>query len=110
MLRGHDSTKLEILNTIFAGNLIPDMTILCDVDAKIGLARSIDRLNANDIDESRWEHMGLAVHEKINAGFRRLADENSDRFVTINTNNITLKEVTLMAYRYINKLITIKGR
>jgi dTMP kinase len=93
ILRGHDATKLAILNSVFAGNLVPDLTILLDVDAKIGLMRSIGRLDAESVDEGRWESMGLVVHEKINAGFREIAAKNPDRFVVIRTTSLTEAQV-----------------
>jgi len=93
-IRGYDRYKLDILNTEFAGNLIPDLTILLDVDAKVGLSRSLDRLEANDIDEGRWESMGLAVHERINQAFRNIAASEPNRFHVINSNNLTIDEMT----------------
>ena len=92
-LKGHPAGKLESMHEMFCDGLTPDKTFLFDVDAKVGLARSNDRLDAGDIDESRWEDMGLIVHENINAGYRNLAMREGYRFHILNSNVFGLEEM-----------------
>jgi len=103
-IRGHSQDKLHVLNTEFAGDLEPDMTILFDVDPKTGLSRSISRLDNGAIDESRWESLGLEVHTKINAFYKHLA-KKYNRFCVIDSNKNDIKQMTYLASIYINALI-----
>ena len=48
-------------------------------------------------DESRWEDMGLPVHNKINQGFRDIIKEEAemgdgDRFIILNCNDFSIEE------------------
>jgi len=92
-LKNHDKAKLDMLNAYFVGNLKPDMTILFDVDARTGLSRSFSRLEAENIDESRWEKKGLATHEKINAEYRKIAKQEPKRFRIVDSNNLIINEI-----------------
>ena len=107
-LKGHPSFHLQILNSMFCGDLIPDMTILFDVNAKTGLARSNSRLSGENIDESRWEEMGLEVHKKINFYYREIASMNYDRFRIINSNGLTISEMIEEATFFIDDLLLSK--
>lgn len=51
------------------GGLVPDLTLVLDVPAAVGLGRSRARSGAADRIESR----GPAYHERVRRGFRRLA-------------------------------------
>lgn len=84
-LRKHSRSKINYLNKC-AGDVNPDFTILLDVDPKIGLGRSIGRLDSNSIDEGRWETMGLKVHNIINEAYRDIAESQRDKFYVVNTN------------------------
>jgi dTMP kinase len=92
-LKGHHVDILNILNRYFAGNLMPERTFLFDVNAKIGLTRSFDRLNEGKLDEARWEKMGFEIHKKINKEYRKLADNDPERFIIVNSNNLTITEM-----------------
>jgi len=65
-IRKIDLSKIFSLHSYHCNNLMPDISYLCDVDAKIGLSRSRKRLEDNNIEESRWEEEGLKIHKKVN--------------------------------------------
>lgn len=71
--RGLPLDQIESLNRIATGGLLPDRTLLLDIDAVLGIQRATsngaDRLEAEDI----------AFHERVRAGFLQIAAENSDR-------------------------------
>jgi dTMP kinase len=71
--RGLDRDLLHQLNDHATGGLQPDLTILLDIDAIEGLARTHpeaqDRIGAET----------LAFHQRVVAGFRRLAQEQPQR-------------------------------
>ncbi len=57
------------LHRRLVGDLWPDLTILLDVDPRVGLARSARRLSRDRLDEGRFEAMDLAFHERVRAAF-----------------------------------------
>jgi dTMP kinase len=77
-----ESTFLEIMHLLFSGNIHPDCTFLFDVNPVLGLNRS----KGIEIDEGRWEEMGVETHSKINRAFLELAEMDEDRFIIIDAN------------------------
>ena len=60
----------------------PDITILVDLDPKIGLARALRRSN----NEARFEDFGLEMQIKLREGFLTLANEFPERFILVDGN------------------------
>ena len=60
---------------------MPDLTVVLDVPADLGLARASKRRGAGDAD--RFESEDLEFHEKLRAGFRALALGEPRRCVLI---------------------------
>jgi dTMP kinase len=94
--RYHDSTvayqgygrgiPVQWIENIWVGSnvaLIPDLTILMDLDPQIGLQRSLEKLRARGLDESRFEKEALEFHIRVREGFLELAKLNSNRFKII---------------------------
>jgi dTMP kinase len=80
--RGLSTGVVDSLNAFSALGLIPDLTILLDLPATIGLARAQSRaagLRA-DAAEDRFEQEELAFHERIRAGYLTLAAREPQRF------------------------------
>lgn len=78
---GHHSIPLDQLRGVvqFAtGGLKPDLTILIDLDVKVGLARKTSQEEWNRLDA-----YDLAFHERVRAGFLELAGNEPERFVVI---------------------------
>jgi len=72
--RGLPLAQIESLNRVATGGLLPDRTLLLDIDAALGVQRATceggaDRLECEDI----------AFHERVRAGFLRIAAENPER-------------------------------
>jgi dTMP kinase len=57
----------------------PDITILIDLNPKIGLARALKRSD----NEARFEDFGLEMQIKLREGFLTLANEFSERFIVV---------------------------
>ena len=77
--RGLDIERLRRLNAEASQGLQPDLTLLLDVPAEIGLART----QARSADADRIGDADLAFHRRVNAGFRSLAAEDAGRIVVI---------------------------
>ena len=60
----------------------PDITVLVDLDPKIGLARALRRSG----NEARFEDFGLEMQIKLRKGFLTLANEFPKRFIVVDGN------------------------
>lgn len=77
--RGLDIDRLRRLNAEATQGLSPDLTLLLDVPAEVGLARTRARSSGAD----RIGDADLAFHRRVNSGFRALAAADTDRIVII---------------------------
>ena len=57
----------------------PDLTLVFDIDAKIGLSRGLARQSGED----RFEELGADFQQKLRQGYRALLDDFPDRCVAI---------------------------
>ena len=73
--RGIDVETVQMLNDFATRGLKPDLTILLDVSARVGLKRTrgADRLSSE----------GIAFHVAVREGYLSIADAEPDRFVVI---------------------------
>lgn len=79
--RGDLRTTVDRLHEMMIGRE-PDLTFLIDMDPATGLSRAKGRQGT----EERFEDFGLALQEKMRAGFLALADEFPDRFCVLDGN------------------------
>ena len=79
---GVESRHIDFMNKIACDEVFPDLTIILDMDSKIGLKRAQMRGKGED----RFEAKGPAFHEKIRAGFIDLAARHSQRCVLLDAN------------------------
>ena len=78
--RAIDMNTVELLNQITVGTLKPDLTILLDLDAKIGIERAKSR-QSGELD--RIENESLTFFEAVRNGYLELAKKEPERFKTI---------------------------
>ena len=76
--RGDLRTLVDELHTLLIPR-DPDLTILIDLDPKLGLSRAKSR---NTVEE-RFEDFGISLQEKMRVGFLNLAEQYADRFRVI---------------------------
>jgi dTMP kinase len=83
--RGLSVDLLLELHRILFEDLKPDVTLLLDLSAQLGLERAWKQLNSGQRAgrESRFENETLAFHEKVRAGYLELAKREPQRFRTI---------------------------
>ena len=79
LVGGVPNEDIEALNRLACGDLVPDLTILLDMDVDEGLHRA----GARATSESRFESKGADFHRKVRQGFLDLAATERDRFVVI---------------------------
>ena len=72
--RGLDVEKIEGLNALATGGLVPDLTFLVDCAEEVGLKRAWARINASaGAREDRFEKEELAFHRRVRDGFLEIA-------------------------------------
>lgn len=76
-----DARLIKRLEKITVGDTKPDLTLVLDVPAMVGLERAKLRRGAAQSD--RFESEDLAFHERLREAFRQLAISESDRCVLI---------------------------
>ncbi len=77
--RGLDLEFIEIANEFAKGGIEPDLYILLDIDPQLGLARRYQ----DSKKLTRFDKEDLAFHQKVNGGFRRLAQSNPEKWVIV---------------------------
>jgi dTMP kinase len=103
--RYHDSTlayqgyargiSMELLQEVWTQSQVaidPDLTILLDLDPQIGLRRSLEKLRAQNLDESRFEQESLEFHIRVREGFLDLAKRHPDRYAVLDASG-TIAEI-----------------
>ena len=76
--RGDLRATVDQLHALMIG-VEPDLTVLIDIDADLGLSRAVARKGT----EQRFEEMGLVLQTRMRAGFLGLANAAPDRFAVI---------------------------
>lgn len=74
---------LDRLYEMTVGDFYPDLTIILDIDPKIGLARSFARNNQSEAKETRHESRETEFHENLRRGFLEIA-KTADRYAVLN--------------------------
>jgi dTMP kinase len=80
--RGHSLEFIRRLHADAVGAVVPDLTILLDVDPEVGLERAWGQVAAGDrpAAEMRFEAEALAFHQRVRAGYLELARGEPGRF------------------------------
>jgi dTMP kinase len=82
MARGLGAEKVKNLHKQWFGFVRPDMTLLFDLPAEVGLERALNRVQGHD-PEGRFEKEALIFHEKVRQGYLNLAKGEPGRFCMI---------------------------
>jgi len=101
---GVDNALLDGLDQLSCQGLVPDLTLLLDINSNAGLARTIQRGNA----ESRFESKGAAFHHKVRQGFVERAEKYPDRIAKIDAAR-PADEVTMDVIVAVRALLLAKG-
>jgi len=79
--RGVDLEMLRVVTRFATGGLVPDLTFLLDVPVEVGLMRKRD--GEGEDDWNRMEEEVVEYHERVRAGYLRLAAEDRKRWVIL---------------------------
>ncbi|PWU06538.1 MAG: dTMP kinase [Verrucomicrobia bacterium] len=78
--RQMSTTPVQIINTFAVGDLLPDLTIIIDVPASIGLERIRHRVS--DLPD-RMEQENIEFYERVREGYLLLARSLPERFFIV---------------------------
>ena len=84
---GYDEKIVDLVQKtyqIIAGDFQPDLTIILDIDSKLGLSRSLSRKGNT---ETRFEDMALTFHQNVREGFLEIAKQNPQRCVVVDASH-----------------------
>jgi dTMP kinase len=92
--RGIGMEEILVINKFAIGEMMPDKTILFDIEPRIGLAR----IEAHsDREKNRLDAESLAFHEKVREGYLSLVEKYPERIQLIDANR-SIKEVLEEVY------------
>ena len=83
---GVEPAVLDRLEDMIVGRTRPDLTVILDLPADIGLARAADRRRANAgvvMQADAYEKRDLAFHERLRAGYAMIAKVEPQRCVLV---------------------------
>ncbi len=90
-------TTIERVNDLTIQKLVPDLTILLDIDPEEGLARRRDIYD-------RFESMDISFHRRVREGYLKMASLDSDRWGIIDA-SLPRKEIACIIWRKILDLL-----
>lgn len=76
--RGLDIQQIKNLNTIAAGGMLPDLTLVFDID----IETSMQRVGNN---KDRMENSGIDFFNRVRNGYLELAKQEPDRIKVVNS-------------------------
>lgn len=78
-----DPAFLAMVEQVSVNGMMPDMTIILDIDPAEGLRRATERRGDDSVD--RFERETLAVHQKRREAFLKIAQDEPERCIVIDT-------------------------
>jgi len=78
--RGLDCEMIRSLDRIVTTGMRPDLTLLFDIDSRLGVARARGRNTSRGLEaEARFENEEIVFHERVRQGYLALAAQEPDR-------------------------------
>lgn len=78
------------VDRIACRGLVPDLTILVDIDVETGLARAHRRNQRTRDTETRIDEQSIGFHRKVRAAYQKLAQEEPDRIRVVDGSRLEL--------------------
>jgi dTMP kinase len=85
--RGFDLPLLKQLNHLATAGMVPDLTIVLDCPAEVGLARTRERVKGKEHRFDRFESEMLDFHRRVRDGFLAIAKAEPTRVKIIDAQN-----------------------
>ena len=84
--RGLGSEVVDVLDALSCQGLMPDLTILLDIDLDTGIARAVARNEESGSTETRMDEESRDFHAKVREGYLALARAHPERIRVVNGN------------------------
>lgn len=98
--RGISIDLIKKLNKIVLDEFMPDLTVLLDCPANIGLKRN-QKINKKD----RFEMENLSFHEKVRQGYLKLAEAYKKRFFVLDATE-SIDKIAEDIYRKVKSILS----
>lgn len=82
--RGLPVQAVKAIHYFTVDGVVPDLTLLLDIEVSTGFERIAQRYLALGESADRFEQEERSFHEKVRAGYLKLANEEPERFRVIN--------------------------
>jgi dTMP kinase len=106
---GLDLAALEAMCRLATGGLVPDLTILLDVEVEVGLARRRAAFAKGDGELNRLDRREIAFHERVRRGYLRLARQDPERFCVVDA-RLPISEVAGLIWVRVAELLDLQQR
>lgn len=107
--RGLDLDLIKELNLLTAQEILPDLTIILDIDPKVGLRKAIERkIELGLEDGDRLEQRGLNFHCRVREGYHKIAQEDPARVKLIWVDG-SIEVIQARIIAYVDELLESKG-
>lgn len=103
--RGLDLPALQSLTRFATGGLVPDLTVLLDIEVEAGLARRRDRGE----EMNRLDLEAMEFHERVRTGYHQLAAHEPHRWVIIDADR-PIAEVQADLRAVVERRLTVTGK
>jgi dTMP kinase len=97
--RGIDINVINSINEIATGGLKPDLSILLDIPAQIGLNRKRRK------NKDRFEQTGLDFHNKVKDAYTRLAEAAPARWLVIDA-LLSKSRISNIIWQIVDRLLS----
>jgi len=101
---GTDPRLITALETYILEDVRPDLTLVFDLPAEVGLERAHARAGA----EMRFESKGMVFHERLREAFRAIAEAEPDRCALIDATS-TMDSVETAIWMAVNTRLAVHG-
>lgn len=107
--RGFDIDLLKRINRIATGGLVPDLTLVIDIDVATGLRRAfgVEKAEAKRGEGDRLESEDAGFHERVRQGYLDLARREPDRVKVIDGSG-TIDEVSAAIRKAMDAMVRTK--
>ena len=102
--RGLGADVVYELDRIACRGLVPDLTLLIDIDAETGLARAHRRSVRTEDPETRMEEQDMGFHRKVREAYRQLAADEHRRVRLIDGSQ-TREAVAIEVWQAVQSLL-----
>jgi dTMP kinase len=85
-----DANLVQAINQQSCASLVPDLTILVDVEVDLGLSR------ATRVETDRFEKQNRAFHQRVRQTYLALAGQYPERFTVIDSTDLSIDTVQAM--------------